>query len=182
MPNSATETGPTRCGEALREQGSGGAALAAEQRTPSLVVVESVLPRLKREVFARHCHPCSAWSRWLTTPLVLVPVWHRSWRQGVLVAAWFAANPVVFGEPTSHDAFATKAMLGEQLWTDALRIDATLLVNALAGTAGVGALIAAWQRRSGPAAAATTAEMALLLLYWRQMATYYEQQQRVRSG
>ena len=115
----------------------------------------------------------------MTTPLVLVPVWHRSWRQGVVLAVWFAVNPVVFGAPARHDAFATRAMLGEQLWTDALRIDAALLVNALASTAGAGALIAAWRRRSGPAAAATAAEMALLLLYWRQMAIYYE---RDRGG
>lgn len=144
--------------------------------------MESVLSGVKREVFERHCHPWSAWSRWLSTPLVLVPVWQRSWRQGVVLAAWFALNPVVFGKPTRHDAFATRAMLGEQLWTDALRFDAALVVNALASTAGAGALIAAWRRRSGPAAAATAAEMALLLLYWRQMADYYEQQQRLRSG
>lgn len=75
--------------------------------------MESVLSRLKREVFARHCHPWSVWSRWLTTPLVLVPVWHRSWRQDVAVAAWFVTNPVLFGKPAGHDAFATKAMLGE---------------------------------------------------------------------
>lgn len=109
-------------------------------------------------------------------------MWHRSWRQGVLVAAWFAVNPVVFGEPARHDAFATRAMLGEQLWTDGLRNDAALLVNALASTAGTGALIAARRRKSGPTVAATAAEMALLLLYWRQMAGYYDRNRGVGAA
>ena len=28
---------------------------------------------VKHEVFARHSNPWSAWTRWLSTPLVLVP-------------------------------------------------------------------------------------------------------------
>lgn len=30
-------------------------------------------------VFARHSNPWSAWTRWLSTPLVLVPLWTRRW-------------------------------------------------------------------------------------------------------
>ena len=34
---------------------------------------------LTHEVFARHSNPWSAWTRWLSTPLVLVPLWTRRW-------------------------------------------------------------------------------------------------------
>jgi hypothetical protein len=43
---------------------------------------------VKRAVFARHGNPWSAWTRWASTPLMLVPVWRRSWRDGALVGVW----------------------------------------------------------------------------------------------
>ncbi|MGH8574093.1 MAG: DUF6653 family protein, partial [Gammaproteobacteria bacterium] len=33
------------------------------------------LGNLRRTVFARHSNPWSAWTRWASTPLFLVPVW-----------------------------------------------------------------------------------------------------------
>jgi hypothetical protein len=40
----------------------------------------------------RHSNPWSVWTRVLTYPLVYLPLWNRSWKQGAAVAAWFAAN------------------------------------------------------------------------------------------
>ena len=45
---------------------------------------------LKRLVFARHSNPWSAWTRWLSTPLVLVPLWTRRWSHAAIVGAWMA--------------------------------------------------------------------------------------------
>ncbi|WP_370629979.1 DUF6653 family protein [Tessaracoccus sp. OS52] len=68
-------------------------------------------------VFQRHAHPFSAWSRLLSTPLLLVPLWTRRWRLSVPIGAWFAVNPVI--TPRAHDtsSFATRAILGEESWT-----------------------------------------------------------------
>ena len=51
---------------------------------------------LKHNVFARHSNPWSAWTRWLSTPLVLVPLSTRQWSHAAIVGAWMAANPVIF--------------------------------------------------------------------------------------
>jgi hypothetical protein len=41
--------------------------------------------KVKLAVFARHSNPWSAWTRWASAPLILVPVWRRSWRDAALV-------------------------------------------------------------------------------------------------
>ncbi|MFD9963925.1 DUF6653 family protein [Amycolatopsis sp. NPDC058986] len=130
---------------------------------------------MRRWVFRRHSNPWSAWTRWLTTPLVLVPIWNRDWRQGAVVAAWLAANPVVFPEPRDDRAFATRAMLGEELWVVRRPRDAAMASNAAGMALGVLAVVAARRRRLGLTVVATVAEMALLMFYWRQMAAYYDE-------
>lgn len=134
--------------------------------------------RLRRRVFERHANPLSAWSRWATTPLVLVPVWTRKWSHAVLVAAWMVANAVVFPKPRHERAWATRAMLGEELWITERPRDAALAVNAASTILLAGAVIAARRRRAVPAAAGTAGSMALTMLYWKQMAGYYDARQR----
>lgn len=135
----------------------------------------SPLKRLKRKVFERHSNPWSAWTRLLSTPLVLVPFWTRSWRHGALVGAWLLANPVLFPKPKDDTAWATKAMLGEEMWIAERPMDSAMAVNAVASAFGVGGVLASLKRKPLPAAAFTAAEMSLLLLYWRLMVAYYEE-------
>ncbi|WP_330230327.1 hypothetical protein OHA40_30830 [Nocardia sp. NBC_00508] len=130
--------------------------------------------RVRSAVFARHSNPWSAWSRWATAPLLLVPVWKRSWPHAAVISAWFAVNPVLFPEPADQRAWATKAVLGEELWLVDHPRDAALAVNAAAAGAGMIALLGAWRRRPVPAAVAIGAQMLLLLGYWELMASYYE--------
>jgi hypothetical protein len=65
----------------------------------------------------RHSNPWSVWTRILSYPLAYVPVWNRCWKQGALVGAWFTANPVIFPAPEDDSSWATRCVLGEQLWT-----------------------------------------------------------------
>jgi hypothetical protein len=51
---------------------------------------------VRRTVFARHANPWSAWTRWASTPMVLVPVWTRRRSHAVLIGAWLAVNPMLF--------------------------------------------------------------------------------------
>lgn len=132
------------------------------------------LAGLRRAVFARHANPVSAWSRWATTPLILVPVWRRSWRDAAWVAAWFALNPVVFPEPADQSAWSTRAMLGEERWIVDRPRDAALLVNVTGSVATVAALVNARQRRLLPTVLATAAAMAATLGYWVLMVRYLE--------
>jgi hypothetical protein len=134
---------------------------------------------LKRTVFARHSNPWSAWTRWASAPLLLVPAWRRSWRDAALVGIWMALNPVVFREPAHERAWATRAVLGEEQWIAERRVDTAMAVNVAATAAGLVAVAAARQRRAVPAAAATALEMGLLMAYWELMARHYD---RSRAG
>ena len=136
------------------------------------------LARLRRAVFARHASPCSAWSRWATTPLILVPLWRRSWRDAAWVAAWFGLNPVVFPAPSDRSAWSTRAMLGEEQWIVDRPRDAALLVNVSAGVALATAMVTAWRRRLLPAAIATTVAMTVTLGYWALMVRYFDRRAR----
>lgn len=128
--------------------------------------------RLRRAVFARHANPWSAWSRWATTPLILIPVWRRSWRDAAWVSAWFALNPVIFGAPADQTAWSTRAMLGEEQWIIDRPRDAALLVNLAGGAATAAALVGARQRRWVPTVAAIGTAMALTMGYWALMVRY----------
>ncbi|BBZ39329.1 DUF6653 family protein [Mycobacterium conspicuum] len=136
---------------------------------------------MRRAVFARHCHPWSAWTRWASTPLVLVPVWTRRWRHAVPIGLWLTVNPFVFGKPAHAGAWSTRAMLGEELWIAQRPRDAAAAVSALTSAVSLGAVVAARRRRLAPAAIATAVQMALTLVYWAQMVRYFESHAR-RTG
>lgn len=136
--------------------------------------------RLRRKVFERHANPLSAWSRWGTTPLVLVPVWTRKWTHAVPVLAWMIANAVVFPKPKHERAWATRAVLGEEMWIVERPRDAAMAVNAGSTAFLAAALIAARKRTLAPAVAATAGAMALIMVYWKQMVDYYDAEQAAR--
>jgi len=128
----------------------------------------------RRAIFARHANPWSAWTRWASTPLVLVPIWTRRWTHAALVAFWLAVNPVIFGKPRDQRAWSTRAMLGEELWITRRPRDAAMAVSAVTSAVALGAMIAARRRRLIPAVMATAAQMALTLVYWEQMVRYFD--------
>ncbi|MEB3981875.1 hypothetical protein OQ968_11420 [Mycobacterium sp. 663a-19] len=136
-----------------------------------------LVARARRALFARHCNPWSAWTRWASTPLTLVPVWTRRWSHAVVLAVWLAVNPFLFGKPAHLRAWSTRAMLGEELWISRRPRDAAMLVSALTSAAALTAVVSARRRRPVPAAVATVVQMALTLVYWEQMARYFDRQQ-----
>lgn len=132
--------------------------------------------RVRRAIFARHCHPWSAWTRWASTPVILVPPWTRRFSHAAWIALWLAVNPFIFGKPAHQRAWSTRAMLGEELWITRRPRDAAMVVSALTSAAALGAVVAARRHRPLPAAIATAAQMALTLVYWQQMVRYFERQ------
>jgi Family of unknown function (DUF6653) len=132
--------------------------------------------RVRRAIFARHSNPWSAWTRWASTPLTLVPAWTRRRNHAVLIALWLAVNPFVFGKPGHERAWSTRAMLGEELWISRRPRDAAMVVSALTSAVSLGAIIAARRHRLLPAAIATAVQMSLTLVYWEQMVGYFERE------
>ncbi|MEB4211014.1 hypothetical protein OQ789_18405 [Mycobacterium sp. 94-17] len=133
---------------------------------------------MRHAVFVRHCHPWSAWTRWASTPLVLVPIWTHRKAHAVWIALWLSVNPFVFGKPAHHRAWSTRAMLGEELWVSRRPRDAAVVVSTASSAAALGAIVAAHRRRPGPALVAIVAQMALTLVYWQQMVRYLQRQSR----
>lgn len=142
-------------------------------------ITTGAFSRVRRAVFARHANPWSAWTRWASTPLVLVPMWTRRWSHAAVVGTWTALNPVIFPKPADDRAWASRVMLGEELWASDRPRDAGLGINAAATVAWGLAVLAARRHRPVPAATATAAQMALLLVYWELMARYLERHQQL---
>lgn len=138
--------------------------------------------RLKRWVFARHSNPLSAWSRWASIPLVILPFWTRSPWAAAGVTAWMVLNPIVFPKPRHEQAWATKAMLGEELWSDSLRCDRASAVNVASTAAMTVSVVGAWRKSARPTFWGAAAQMALTLVFWKLMANFYETTAKTRRS
>lgn len=132
------------------------------------------LARVRRYVFARHCNPWSAWTRWASTPMIPWAVWTRDRRHAAVTALWMAVNPVVFPEPADDGDWATRAMLGEEQWIVDRPRDAAMAVQAVTSLAMCAAVVSAYRRRALPTVLSTAAAMGLTMVYWEQMARYHD--------
>ncbi|MGC4994570.1 DUF6653 family protein [Nocardia salmonicida] len=130
---------------------------------------------LRHRVFARHSHPVSAWTRLLTTPLVVAPFWTRRADVTAGVLVWFAINPIITPEPVDRRSFATRAILGEERWLARPELDSTMTVlNAVGAGVLAGSMLAARHRRKVPTVLGVAASMALTLYSWRRYAALYD--------
>ena len=142
----------------------------------------SLITRLAREVFRHHSNPWSAWTRLLSAPLAFVPIWTRSWRRGAILGVWLMVNPIAFPEPKNDRAWATRAMLGEEMWIAKRPLDQAMALNGGATALGLGGGVwGAYQRRRLPTAVCIVGQVALLLAYWREMVVYYERHRGERA-
>ena len=125
-------------------------------------------------LFVRHAHPISAWSRWASTPLVVVPLWYqRSWT-ALPIAAWMIINPIITPPVTDDRAFATRAILGEKQWiADPIKRRDIIALNAVGAACLSVAGVAAWRRRHF-LAVAIAGSMAVILMTWRSYADLYD--------
>ena len=133
-----------------------------------------------RRMFERHAHPVSAWSRLLSTPLLLVPLWTRRWWWYAPLGVWLAVNPVITPPARDLSSFATRAMLGEESWSrDPASEPLVLAVTGIAGASLAGAMVAAYRHRAAEAVGGTAAFLALTLLEWRLLADRFDRDQGV---
>jgi hypothetical protein len=132
-------------------------------------------PSILHWVFIRHAHPISAWSRWASTPLVVVPLWYpRTWT-ALPVAVWMIINPIITPPVTDDRAFATRAILGEEQWiADPSKRRGIIAINAVAAGCLCIAGVSASRRRLLPTAFATAGSMAVILMTWRSYAELYD--------
>ena len=108
-------------------------------------------------------------------PSGLPPLWNRSWKQGAAVAAWFAANPVIFPAPEDDSSWATRGVLGEELWTAKRRRDIPMALNAASAVYFAGAILSAYRRRLWPMMVCAGPSLLLKLWFIDRMTFYYEE-------
>ena len=106
--------------------------------------------------------------------MVLVPVWTRRRRDAALVAAWLAVNPVIFPKPADNRAWATRAILGEELSVTSRMRDSGKGITTATSLFALIAVIAGARHRLTPALVACAFQMALTLVYWAKMARYWD--------
>lgn len=90
----------------------------------------------------------------------------------MLVGAWLAVNAIVFPKVTGERNWATRAMLGEELWIIRRPKNNATALSVVTSVVAVIALVAARRHRIVPAAAASAVQMALV--YWEQMVQYLD--------
>jgi hypothetical protein len=130
---------------------------------------------LSKQTWQRHSNPLSVWSRVLTNPLVYVPVWNRSLAQAVPVALWFVLNPRLFPSPKDDSAWATRAVLGEQLWMKGSKVGIPMALNATSGVCFVVGLRSAYRRRLSPLVACGVLALGFKMLFLTRMVDLYDQ-------
>jgi hypothetical protein len=104
-------------------------------------------------VWRRHANPWSGWTRVAILPLFVLAVWSRVWIGWwalvavALVVVWTWANPRVFPEPRSHDAWMSRGVLGERVLLEhraEIPAGHARAANVLSWLAAPGAVLMAW--------------------------------------
>jgi hypothetical protein len=84
---------------------------------------------LEGDGWMRHANPVSVWTRFSVVSLIALAIWSREWLGWFclvpLAAAlvWMMVNPLFFGVPASTRNWASKAVLGERIWTERTSMD-----------------------------------------------------------
>ncbi len=72
----------------------------------------------------RHANPWSVWTRNTALPFLVFAFWSRVWLGWtsllliLLALAWTFINPRLFSPPPSTDTWASRAVLGERVWSN----------------------------------------------------------------
>ena len=123
----------------------------------------------------RHSNPWSVWTRILSYPQAYVPCLEP------LLEARCGSRRVVHRQsralpppPNDDSSWATRCVLGEQLWTAKRRRDFPMAFNATSAVFYAGALLAAYKRRLWPLMFFGGISYLLKLWFLDRMTLYYE--------
>jgi len=88
---------------------------------------------MKEQTWQRHSNPWSGWSRMLGYWGLLFAVYQHSWLGLAAVILFLIFNPKLFPAPKTQNAWMSKAVLGERLYTKSgiLKKDLPTLLNFL---------------------------------------------------
>jgi len=122
------------------------------------------MPLHKARFWEKHANPWSAWTRIGAAPFLYVAIWFSSIPLFILVVIWYVINPFIFPKPKTHDSWASKGVLGEQLWTRKVGKDFNLFLQILTGAFFIPSLYLTWVNDFWPAL--YTATLAFIFKVW----------------
>jgi len=106
------------------------------------------------EVWERHSNPWSVWTRFSVLPILNCAIWSRAWIGSwawcpiLLGLLWTWINPRLFSKPASTDNWASKAVLGERVWLNRMKVPVPMhhrmVPNLLSGVSVVALLPLVW--------------------------------------
>jgi hypothetical protein len=113
----------------------------------SVSAIENVFS-MGDEVWRRHAHPWSVYTRFAAIPPLVLAIWSRTWLGWwclvplALVLAWLWLNPRVFPPVHNPTKWASKGIYGEKIWArerDAIPRHHRTALNLIAipGVAGI---------------------------------------------
>jgi hypothetical protein len=129
-----------------------------------------------RYFWSRHANSGSVWTLFAAFPMLVLGIYRRDQPLLIGTLLFVLVNPLLFSPPTTDTAWATRVVLGEQIWPEqGLRSSPTNLVFiTLAAPVYLYNLRAAAKRNSVRTLLSTALSMALMLLFFRQMSRLYE--------
>jgi uncharacterized protein DUF6653 len=84
---------------------------------------------MNEAVWLRHANPLSVWTRFTCLPLLVLPIYGRTWFGWwalplfLLAVAWTWYNPRAFPPPADFGSWASRATLGERIYLARDRYD-----------------------------------------------------------
>jgi len=110
--------------------------------------------KMDDDTWMKHANPWSGWTRFTALPLLVISFWSRVWIGWwamlpiIISLLWTYLNPRIFKKPKSTNNWASKAVLGERVWSNRDKIPVPkyheLLPNILNFIAAVGGLFVIW--------------------------------------
>jgi len=110
--------------------------------------------RLTDDNWMKHANPWSVWTRYSVLPLIILAFWSRAWIGWwsvipILISlAWMFFNPVFFKKAKSTKNWASKAVLGERVWSNRNKINVPeyhkALPKILNGISSAGMILSIW--------------------------------------
>ena len=79
---------------------------------------------LTEDNWMRHANPWSVWTRYSVLPVIIAAFWSRVWIgwwaaiPAAVSILWMFANPIFFSKAKSTRNWASRAVLGERVWSN----------------------------------------------------------------
>jgi hypothetical protein len=110
--------------------------------------------KLTDENWMKHANPWSVWTRYSVLPIIVLAFWSRVWIGWwsvipvIISLAWMFFNPVFFKRAKSTNNWASKAVLGERVWSNRDKVGVPsyhkTVPNILNGISSVGMVLSIW--------------------------------------